>query len=84
MAARLKKADLALPHEDGLKRAPRGFEYILDPEIAAAIRLKSVICLRPVTEAAISRPTLVDDFYAFAKDSLPLLQWGWNALADSR
>jgi uncharacterized protein (TIGR02453 family) len=84
MAARLKKADLALSQEDSLKRAPRGFDDILDPEIAAAVRLKSVICLRPVTEAAISRPALVDDFFVFAKDSLPLLEWGWNALADSR
>ena len=64
--------------------APRGFEDILDPEIAAAVRLKSMVCLRPVTEEAISRPSLVDDFHAFAKDSLPLLQWGWNALADTR
>ena len=28
---------------------PRGFEAIDDPEIAAAIRLKSLICLQPVT-----------------------------------
>ena len=27
---------------------------------------------------------LADDFCAFAKDALPLLQWGWDALADSR
>ncbi|MGH6798378.1 MAG: hypothetical protein ACREDI_08350, partial [Roseiarcus sp.] len=75
---------LSLSAEDSLKRAPRGFEAIDDPEIAAATRLKSMICLRPVAEAAISRPTLVDDFCAFARDALPLLKWGWDALADVR
>ncbi len=84
MTAKLKKAELVLSAEDSLKRAPRGFEAIEDPEIAAATRLKSMICLRPVAETAISRPTLVDDFCAFARDTLPLLKWGWDALADSR
>ena len=29
-------------------------------------------------------PGLADDFCAFARDALPLLRWGWDALADSR
>ena len=84
MAAKLKKTGLALSIEDSLKRAPRGFEAIQDPEIAAATRLKSMICLRPVEEAAIASPALADDFCAFAADALPLLKWGWEALVDSR
>ena len=84
MTAKLKKAGLALSAEDSLKRAPRGFEAIQDPEIAAATRLKSMICLRPVAEAAIASPALADDFCAFAADALPLLKWGWDALADVR
>ena len=84
MSAKLKKTGLALSAEDSLKRAPRGFEAIDDPEIAAAIRLKSMVCLRPVPEAAIASPALADDFCAFARDALPLLKWGWDALANSR
>jgi uncharacterized protein (TIGR02453 family) len=84
MTAKLKKAGLALSADDSLKRAPRGFEAIDDPEIAAATRLKSMICLRPVGEAAIALPALADDFCAFAADALPLLKWGWDALADAR
>lgn len=84
MTAKLKKAGLALSAEDPLKRAPRGFESIGDPEIAAATRLRSMICLRPVNETAISSSGLVDDFCAFAVDALPLLKWGWDALVDSR
>jgi len=84
MTARLKKAGLSLSAEDSLKRAPRGFEQIEDSKIAAAVRLKSLVCMRPVSEAAIASPKLIDDFCAFARDALPLLKWGWDALADSR
>ena len=84
MTAKLRKAGLSLRAEDSLKRAPRGFEAIDDPEIASAVRLKSMICLRPVPETAIASPALADDFCAFARDALPLLRWGWDALADSR
>jgi uncharacterized protein (TIGR02453 family) len=84
MTAKLKKAGLSLSAEDSLKRAPRGFEAIDDPEIAAAARLKSMVCLRPVPETAIVSPGLADDFCGFARDALPLLKWGWDALADSR
>jgi uncharacterized protein (TIGR02453 family) len=84
MNAKLRKVSLALSEGDSLKRAPRGFEAVEDPEIAAAIRLKNLICLRPVTARAIKSPALADEFCAFARDALPLLKWGWDALADSR
>jgi uncharacterized protein (TIGR02453 family) len=84
MTAKLGKAGLALSAEDSLKRAPRGYEAIGDPEIAAATRLRSMVCLRPVPEAAIASPELADDFCDFARDALPLLEWGWDALADRR
>jgi uncharacterized protein (TIGR02453 family) len=84
MTAKLKKAGLSLSAEDSLKRAPRGFEAIDDPEIVAAMRLKSMVCVRPVAEAAIASPALAEDFCAFARDALPLLKWGWDAIVDSR
>jgi uncharacterized protein (TIGR02453 family) len=84
MIAKLRRAGLGLSDEDSLKRAPRGFEAVEDAEIAAAIRLKSLICQRPVAAHAIKWPALADDFCAFARDALPLLTWGWDALADSR
>ncbi len=84
MTASLAKARLTLSAEDALKRAPRGFETFDDPEIAAAIRLKSMVCERKVPGARVAKPTLVGDFYNFASDSLPLLKWGWDALSDSR
>ena len=84
MTTKLRKVGLILSDEDALKLAPRGFEAVHDAEIAAAIRLKSLICLRPVAARAIKSPALADDFCRFARDALPLLTWGWDALADSR
>jgi uncharacterized protein (TIGR02453 family) len=84
MTAKLRKVGLILSDEDALKRAPRGFEAVDDAEIAAAIRLKSLICLRPVAARAIKSPALADDFCRFGRDALPLLAWGWDALGDSR
>jgi uncharacterized protein (TIGR02453 family) len=84
MTAKLARAGLKLSDEDALKRAPRGFASEDDPEIAAAVRSKNFICLRAVSAAQIRKAALVDDFCAFASDSLPLLKWGWDALTDSR
>ena len=84
MTTRLAKTGLSLSSEDALKRLPRGIEPIDDAEIEAAARLNNFICMRPVTTAQIERPSLVDDFCAFAADSLPLLKWGWDALVETR
>ncbi len=82
--AKLKKAGLALDEQDALKRLPRGLEDLDDPELRAVVRLRSFICLRPVGEDRIGKPELAADFTKFARDSLPLLAWGWDALAETR
>ena len=84
MIAKLEKAGLALSENDALKRTPRGFEGVEDPEIIAAARQRHFICRRPVSEKAIREPALVDAFCGFAHDALPLLDWGWDALTDTR
>jgi uncharacterized protein (TIGR02453 family) len=82
--AKLAAAGLALSDEYAMKRAPRGFEGIADPRIAAALRNKSFVCLRPIADARLASPGLVDDLLAFADDAMPLLAWGWSAMADAR
>jgi uncharacterized protein (TIGR02453 family) len=84
MLDRIAEAGLALSERDALKRAPRGFEAVEDPAILVAVRRRHFICDRPATEAQIGEPALVEAFSAFAKDALPLLEWGWDALSDSR
>jgi len=84
LTRKLASKGLSLSDESALKRPPRGLDGIDDPEIALAARLKSFICLRPAPEARIATAGLVDDFCAFAADSLPLLEWGWDALGEKR
>ncbi len=84
MIAKLETRGLALSEEDALKRPPRGFETIDDPAILTALRQRHFICARDVAAAETREPALVDAFCAFASDALPLLEWGWDALVDSR
>lgn len=80
--AKLDKAGLAPSQEYALKRNPRGFEDA-DEEIAAGLRLKSIVVVRPVPEARIASSELVGDLVDFARAALPLLTWGWDAIADA-
>jgi uncharacterized protein (TIGR02453 family) len=82
--AKLAKTGLAPSENYAMKRAPRGFEDVEDPEIAAALRLKSIICLRPIADARLDKPELLADLKTFAKDAMPLLEWGWSAVVDTR
>ena len=82
--AKLAKNGLALSDEYALKRNPRGFEDVADPEIVAGLRLKSFIVRRPIADARLGEAKLVGELVGFAKDALPLLTWGWDAIADAR
>jgi uncharacterized protein (TIGR02453 family) len=82
--AALKKAKLELSDEDGLTRAPRGFETVTEPKIAVAIRRKSFISSRPIAAKRIGSPALIGDLATFGKQVLPLLRWGWSAIVDER
>ena len=84
MTGRLGKVGLKLTEEYAMKRAPRGFEDVADPAIAAALRHKSFVCSRPVPSERIAMPALVDDLCAFAGEAKPLLEWGWSAVVDVR
>jgi uncharacterized protein (TIGR02453 family) len=84
MVAKLADGGLALEGEYALKRAPRGFETVDDPEIAAAVRNTSLIASRDIADGRLASPQLVDDIVAFAQDAMPLLKWGWSAVVDAR
>jgi uncharacterized protein (TIGR02453 family) len=84
MNAKLAREDLSLSDREALKRPPRGFETVKDPEILVALRQKHFISLWPVAGDRIRDPALAGDFCRFAEAALPLLKWGWDALADSR
>jgi uncharacterized protein (TIGR02453 family) len=84
MLAALGKAEIALSDEDDMKRPPRGFEAVETPAVAAALLKKSFIGSRPVAPARLAEPALIGDLVAFGKEALPLLQWGWDAMVETR
>jgi uncharacterized protein (DUF2461 family) len=63
---------------------PREFADVTDPDVAAGIKKKSFIVRRPIRTARLKSAALVEDLVAFARDALPLLQWGWAAIVDER
>lgn len=74
----LKQHDLVLnAHEDMLKRMPRGFEGVDDPEIAPFFRYKSFTVSREVEDDDLTSPGFADDVLLFARNVMPLLNWGW-------
>ena len=84
MLAKLGESGLGVSSEYAMTRNPRGFEGMEDAEIAAALRLKSIVVQRPLATARIGERGLIDDLHAFACAALPLLTWGWDAIGDSR
>ena len=84
MNAKLVKAGLAFGHDEPMKRSPKGFEAVRDPELVEAIRRKTYVCSRPIDEKRLGSPDLVADLASFARDALPLLNWGWLAIVDMR
>ena len=75
----LLKAELPLLTDDTLVRVPRGFEDS-SPKFAEVLKLKSWVVLRKLSAADISQSSLVDQIVALARDSKPLLNFGWEAL----
>ncbi len=84
MLAALKKRDLSLSEGESLSRLPRGFDDVTEPNIAEAVRRKSFLLRQPIDDVAILDAGFVDRVAGFAKAALPLLTWGWNAIADER
>jgi uncharacterized protein (TIGR02453 family) len=84
MLAALGQAGLSLAEAEMLSRLPRGFEGVTEPDLVAAVRRKSFLVRLPVEAALVGTPAFVDAIAAFAGNVLPLLNWGWRALAETR
>ena len=72
---------LAAGPQDALKRMPRGYEGLADAEVAPYLKWKGVVATRALPDAALARPALAADVLAFARDAMPLLDWGWTLSA---
>ena len=71
---------LALLDEDRLTRAPRGFESVSEPDLAGALRLRSLVFRQPFADAQVFSVALVQTIAAFAEQAAPFLRFCWNGL----
>lgn len=81
MRETLARAGLALDEAGAMKRLPRGFEDAKGSAEEAALKLRSFVTRRPVAATDIHAAALTDAVERFAHDTLPLLEWGWQAIA---
>ncbi len=79
--AEAAKAGLELDTSDSTARLPRGFESVTDPALIPAIKARHLVATRPLLKKDVGSPALVGVITATAEASLPLLQFGWNAMA---
>ena len=76
LIAALKKNGLGLDTEDSMKRTPRGFEYVTEADLVAAIRNRHFAVRHAIDPAGIHGPALVDELVDFTLRARPLLDWG--------
>lgn len=81
MLRRLADSGLHLaPDEDALKRLPRGYETVQDPDLHEAVRRRSFIVREGLAPQDVAAPALIDRIIAFARRATPLLDYGRKAL----
>jgi uncharacterized protein (TIGR02453 family) len=82
MIAALGSAGIGLDPQWSLKRAPREAAGVADEQIVAGLKLKSFVARQAIADERIRSSDLVEDCLGFIEASLPLLDFGWSALAD--
>ncbi|WP_420962720.1 DUF2461 domain-containing protein [Brucella sp. IR073] len=76
MVRALKQGGLELRDTDRLKRLPRGFEHIEEPDLAEAVRNRHFFVRMEIDPDSITSPDLADRLFDFALRSKPLIDWG--------
>jgi uncharacterized protein (TIGR02453 family) len=76
MVKALAKNGLELNDTNRLKRTPRGFETVTDPDLIEALRSRNFVVRFPIDPAGITSPKLADDLLDFAVRAKPLIDWG--------
>jgi uncharacterized protein (TIGR02453 family) len=81
LLAALAGQGLALDAGWSLKRAPREAAGIDDEIVVGALKLKSFITKKSIADERINTAELVGDCLDHIESSMPLLEYGWSALA---
>jgi uncharacterized protein (TIGR02453 family) len=71
---------LELDFSESLKRNPRGFEKVDDPDLQKLIRLKHFTFVQEVDNTILTTLKIADDLMALTHVTLPFLDFGWAAI----
>ena len=82
MAAQLAEAGCPIASDTRLTRPPRGFEAAKGTPVADYVCWKSFTAHKALADAEMESPAVIDRILGFARTVMPLLEWGWEALAD--
>ena len=77
----LTGAALGLSREGALLRMPKGYEAFKGDPLAETLKLRNFTVSRPLPIARLYGPEVIDDILTFTREALPLLEFGWRALA---
>ena len=73
---------MTIDDKEALTRNPRDFKQV-DERIAHAVRYKNFLTRRPYENALLQDgEALIAAVTQFAKDTMPLLQFGWDVLGE--
>lgn len=76
----LEKHGYKFDLSETLKRNPRGFEAVEDPQLQTWIRLKNYTFIEELDNKELLKPELIDRLFLLGKRSLPFLNFGWRAI----
>src|SRR5262249_24895280 len=82
IAAALDAAGCPLSSDEALTRLPRGFEAAKGMPIEDYVCWKSFTAHATLRNRDMQSADAVDQIVDFARTALPLLEWGWDAIAD--
>jgi len=75
VVAKLKKNGLQISDHERLKRTPRGFETVTEPDLLDGIRNRHFAVRMEIDPESITRADLADRLAKFAEQSRPLIDW---------
>jgi len=76
MVKALKKNGLVLGQDERMKRLPRGFEQVTDPDLSEAVSNRHFLVRHEIDPAGINNPKLLEELVDFTLRAKPLLDWG--------
>jgi len=66
--------------DNSLKRTPRGFEHVTNPDTVALLRLRHLTLSRSFSDDRLSGTVLLEDLTELARVAQPFLSFGWRVI----